>query len=328
MSLASVPSIPFLQAFRRRLDQAVGPGVRFDQFVETALYDPECGYYRAGKQRVGRSPGTDFFTATTSGRWFGELVAAALVSLLGGRDPGTFTFVEVGAEPGRAVLDSVSHPFARTEVRRLGEPLKLHGPTLVFSNELFDAQPFRRFIRRSDHWVEIGVTLRGDSLEEVELGPCREPWLPDAAADGHRLDAPRASIELLETLVAQPWTGVFVACDYGKSLRELMEATPQGTARAYWNHQQSNDLLARPGEQDLTVHVCWDWLEETLARHGFAAPVVVSQEAFFIRHAARYLEASLAAEGGERSERKRALLQLLHPGHLGQKFQVLSAHRW
>ncbi len=328
MSLASAPSLPFLRALRRRLSEAVVPGVRYDHFVETALYDPECGYYRSGKRRVGRSPGTDFFTASTSGRWFGELVAAAMVSLLDGRDPGTFTFVEVGAEPGQAVLDHVAHPFARTEVRRLGEPLALRGPTLLFSNELFDAQPFRRFIARTGHWVELGVTLRGDSLEEVELGPSQEPWLPEAAMDGYRLDAPRASIELLETQAAQPWTGVFMACDYGKSLRELVEATPHGTARAYWNHQQSNDLLVRLGEQDLTVHVCWDWLEEALKRHGFATPTVVSQESFFIRHAARYLEASLAADGGERSERKRALLQLLHPGHLGQKFQVLSAQRW
>jgi len=118
-----------------------------------------------------------------------------------------------------------------------------------------------------------------------------------------------------------------VAIDYGKSLRELAEETPAGTVRAYYRHTLSNDLLARPGEQDLTCHVCWDWLAAALARHGFAAPVVESQEAFFIHHAAAFIAATTAAEAAHFSRRKLALLQLLHPGNLGQKFQVLHARR-
>ena len=118
-----------------------------------------------------------------------------------------------------------------------------------------------------------------------------------------------------------------MAFDYGKSLRELAEETPGGTARAYSRHTQSNDLLAQPGEQDITCHVCWDWLAAALATGGFVAPRVDSQEAFFIHHAADFIAATTAAEAARLSQRKLALLQLLHPAHLGQKFQVLHALR-
>ena len=92
-----------------------------------------------------------------------------------------------------------------------------------------------------------------------------------------------------------------------------------------FQHQQSNDLLARPGQQDLTCHVCWDWLADTLGKNGFANPQIETQEAFLIRRAADFMSATVANEAHQLSQRKLGLLQLLH--HLGQKFQVLWALR-
>jgi SAM-dependent MidA family methyltransferase len=118
-----------------------------------------------------------------------------------------------------------------------------------------------------------------------------------------------------------------VACDYGKSWPELTDDTPAGTVRAYARHAQVDDLLSRPGEQDLTGHVCWDWIETALSKGGFTKPVLESQEAFLVHHAAAPLSRLTAAEAGGPSQRKLAALQLLHPGNMGQKFQVLWALR-
>jgi SAM-dependent MidA family methyltransferase len=127
-------------------------------------------------------------------------------------------------------------------------------------------------------------------------------------------------------LAAQNWHGLFVAFDYGKTFAALASETPQGTARAYRQHTQHNDLLAQPGEQDLTAHVCWDWLSDNLAAAGCPAPRVESQEAFFVHHAGPWIAASLARESsGASTPRKRALMHLLHPAQMGQKFQVLHA---
>lgn len=299
----------------------------FAQFMALALYDPEVGYYRRDRPRVGYGPGTDFFTASTSGALFGELVAAAAEKLLraAGRDPREHTFVEIGAEPGGpGVLAGVNHPFGGARVVRVGDSAALVGACVVFSNELFDAQPCTRTVMRSGHWREIGVRFDGDILIETEL---TSSFSSPACPEGYQFDRPLAATELVASLAAQPWHGLFVAFDYGKTERELTEETPAGTARAYFRHTQSNDLLARPGEQDLTCHICWDWLSAALTRAGFAEPMLQTQESFFMRHAGEAIAAIVAAEATRLSQRKLSLMQLLHPSNLGQKFQVLHALR-
>lgn len=278
--------------------------LRFDQFMQLALYHPIVGYYRRDQQRIGLVKGSDFFTASSSNPVFGELIAAACVTLLGLRTAADYTFVEIGAESEGGVLEQVDHPFASVRTLRIGESLELVGNCVVFSNELFDAQPFRRFVARDGAWIELGVQLRDDRLAEVELTTPAPSELPGGLPDGYRIDAPFAANELIQHIAAQTWNGLFVACDYGKSWQELTEACPAGTARAYFRHQQGNDLLARPGEQDLTCHICWDWLVATLKNHRFAKSLVESQESFFVRHAAESIAAISAAEALRFSRRK------------------------
>lgn len=296
--------------------------------MHLALYDDEVGYYRRERKRVGYGRDTDFYTSSSPGDVFGELIAAATTRLLGPQRAAKATFVEIGAEDDGGILAGVKHGFADHKIIRVGEPLEVSGLCVVFSNELFDAQPFRRFIYRQAQWREIGVKLAGGSLREIEL-PLDEPpsFLPTAAPEAYVFDAPLESVTLLDTLCAQSWEGMFLACDYGKSYDELANHTPQGTARAYFRHTQSNDLLARPGEQDLTCHICWDWLSQTLLNHGFPAPNLESQEAFLIHHAGDLLREISEAEAPRTSKRKQALVQLIHPTYLGQKFQILHAIR-
>jgi SAM-dependent MidA family methyltransferase len=317
----------FVAAFRARAGDS--GALSFAEFMDLALYDPAVGYYRRDRPRVGYGPNTDFFTAATSGPIFGELIAAAAVTLLGERTAGEHTFIEIGAETEGGVLAGVVHPFASVRTVRVGETIELEGKCVVFSNELFDAQPFRRFVFRMGKWRELGVTLQGPRFVETELpvGTDALPQLPVPTPEQYLIDAPFAAAALAAEIAQQPWTGLFIACDYGKSWQEIAEVTPGGTARAYFRHTQSNDLLARPGEQDLTCHVCWDWLAEELARGGVATPVLESQEAFFVRHAGAAIEAISRQEAARFSQRKLALMQLLHPAHLGQKFQVLYAVR-
>jgi len=314
-----------LEAFRSQA--GAGGALRFDRFVELALYHPEFGYYRRRSPRVGTGPGTDFYTATTSGPIFGEMILAAASDLLRGHDLATYTFVEVGAESSGGILAAVAHPFGAARTLRLGERLTVEGSCVVFSNELFDAQPFRRFRVRDGSWRELGVKIGPAGLEEAELSTLLPDFLPGDAGEGYQLDAPTEATTLASTLAAGDWQGLFLACDYGKSWQELAYGTPSGTARAYRRHRQSNDLLASPGDQDLTCHVCWDWLVQALQDHGFTQTAVESQEAFFVRHAASYIEAVTSQEAARFSARKQSLLQLLHPANLGRKFQVLYGIR-
>lgn len=337
MASSNPPFAPLSPAFAAAFRRAANGGatLRFDAFMALALYDPVLGYYRREHTRVGRGRGTDFYTATSLGPLFGELIAAAAATLLreAGLDPAAYTFVEIGAEPTGGVLTGVSHPFAALRTLRVGEPLSLAGPCIVFSNELFDAQPIRRFVRQAAGWHELGVALitNDSALQEHDLGPASAEILaslPPASEtpEAYVFDAPLAAATLAATLSNQPWHGLFLAFDYGKSFAELGHSVPAGTARAYFQHTQHNDLLAQPGEQDLTAHVCWDWLITALARVGCPTPTVSSQESFLVHHAADTLAGALAVESAKpASPRKRALMHLLHPAQMGQKFQVLHA---
>jgi SAM-dependent MidA family methyltransferase len=300
----------------------------FAAFMELALYHPEFGYYRRPHRRIGRQAGTDFYTATSAGPVFGELIAAAAGELLGNQTPRDYKFVEIGAEPGAGVLHGVNHPFAQAQTLGVGAEIDLKGRLIVFSNELFDAQPFNRYVYRAGAWRELGVKLTDTTLAETILPSAPLPEeLPAHAAEGYVIDAPLAASGLMRKIASQPWHGLLIACDYGKTWRELTGALPAGTARAYHQHRQSNDLLARPGQQDLTCHVCWDWLVHELTVQGFQLPQVESQESFFVRHAGNHLQTVIAAEAATLSHRKLAITQLIHPTHLGHKFQVLHALR-
>jgi SAM-dependent MidA family methyltransferase len=342
---SSPASLEFIAAFREHAD--AGGMMSFARFMDLALYHPGTGYYARRCPRIGRAADTDFYTAASLGPVFGELVAAACVDLLGRQSPDTCTFVEIGTEPaaqggggpsgvltpGTPGLPAVTHPFAGNRTISLGQPLAIPPNSIVFSNELFDAQPCHRLLRIAGCWQETGVALRSGALKEI-LMPGLSPEaqavqhrLPASAPDGYRIDLPLAAVRLAAEIAAEPWAGIFVAFDYGKSWPELSEDTPAGTIRAYYRHQQGNDLLARPGEQDLTCHVCWDWIADALTANGFEPPVLESQEAFFVHHAATALSRLTASEVAGFSPRKLSVMQLLHPGNMGRRFQVLWARR-
>lgn len=321
----------FLAVFR---EAAAGRPTSFAAFMALALYHPELGYYRRGRRRVGLAPDADFYTASSTGAVFGELVAAAAARLLAPARPAGFRFVELGAE-GPGVLTGVAHPFAGAETRRLGDDLACRGDCVVFSNELFDAQPFHRLVRRAGAWRELGVApdSAAAALQEVELPELSPPVaaaaarLPADAPDGYRLDLPLAAAELCAAIARAPWRGVFIACDYGKTWSALAADTPAGTARAYHAHRQERDLLARPGRQDLTCDICWDWLEAELAAAGFTAITLESQERFLLRQAGE-AAARIAASAPPGPDPRRSRLQaLVHPALFGQRFQVLHARR-
>lgn len=323
-------------AFREvfRTEPHAATGVSFARYMELALFHPTVGYYTdPNRRRVGRDKGADFYTATSFSPVFGELVASAAVGLLAGKNPADYELVEVGAERGAGAFRDVAHPFKAYRTISFGQPLEISGRCVVFSNELFDAQPLHRVVRQDGVWRELGVALEGEELREVAL-PAMTPELaaaaerlPQQAPEGYHIDLPLRTIPLLEKLIQQPWTGLFIAFDYGRSWIELAEETPQGSVRTYSHQKQGEDVLDRPGEIDLTGHICWDWLVDGLQQNGFGEALVESQEAFLAKRGAKVMEAIVTADAGRHTKRKRDLMHLLHPGNMGQKFQALHALR-
>ena len=305
----------------------------FDDYLEWALYDSVIGYYTQKKLRVGKSEDSDFYTSTSlqSSVW-GQLLIQASCSLLSHGHPDEFVFVEIAAEPGESSLGNLPHPFQAIKTIRLGDPFNIPEKAIVFSNEWLDAQPFKRF--RFDpmakKWGEIGVTWQEGKWMEVILPSQAETLdltstFPQKLNIAYTVDWPTGAENALDELFRKPWRGLFITFDYGLDRERILNDFPDGTGRAYLRHQLNHDILADPGSKDITCHLCWNEVREQLELATFTNIDLQSQESFFMRHAPRKMQEIIENKASPATE-VRALKELIHPQHLGQKFQVL--HGW
>jgi len=314
-----------------------GGKVSFRDFSEIALFDPKFGYYRKNSTRVGRSAGTDFYTAASLGEIFGKLVRSAAETLLGGNDSLNFSLVEIGAEPRQTHFDAQRKFFKETQTIRIGEAIEIDGNAVVVANELLDAQPFYRLVSLAGTWREIGVEenpsehndwretlLENFSSEEI-ANFAQKTRVP--ADDGWHLDISLDAEYLLKKILSGNWRGVAIFFDYGKTLADCLDAFPEGTARAYFRHTQTNALTRTPGEQDLTCHVLWDRLAKVFEECGFRAEKPMRQESFFMKFSLPEIEKIVAGTSPKSARERGVLTELIHPAKMGHAFQVLAGVR-
>lgn len=295
----------------------------YDRYIEVVLYDEEFGYYAGEGKRIGREEGTDFYTAECLGGVFRRMVMEFAREVLG-EEMGEYTFVEMGVD-SVGMLESVKHGFKECKMVGYRDKVKLERKSFVFGNEVFDALPFRRFIFRKGKWREMGVRLKERRLEEVELGVADIVGiLPEDGVEGYVVDFPMRSVEMLGELVRGVEDVYVLFFDYGYTFDYMMNYCPQGTARGYYKHNIINNILEHPGKMDITCHVIWDSLEDSLKAEGFNDVSMESQESFFVKRCEG--EFRRIVENGT-FEEKRTLMELVHPGHMGRKFQVLSGKK-
>ena len=155
----------------KALEHALGnrASMPLDEFVQWALYHPKVGYYQKEKKRVGKGSENDFYTSTSLGSLWGELIVASTLNLLADQDPQNFTFVEIAAEPDSTILEDIEHPFRGHLIIRLGDPIQIPERSIVYSNEWLDAQPFKkfRFDGKQSKWKEIFVGIKENQIVEI-----------------------------------------------------------------------------------------------------------------------------------------------------------------
>jgi SAM-dependent MidA family methyltransferase len=184
-----------------------GP-MRFDRFMDMALYEPGHGYYgkAGGTARIGRMG--DFFTSVSVGPLFGRLLARQFFQMWQVMDkPASFWIIEQGANDGQLACDvlewcrseapaffeavryAIVEPSGLARSQRqnamgTGSPelaarvteweslvlLAAEKPIGVFfSNELVDAFPVRVIRFESGQWHERHVILAGGALDWTDL---------------------------------------------------------------------------------------------------------------------------------------------------------------
>ncbi len=279
---------PELVELLRRRIEAEG-AITFHDFMETALYHPQHGYYTT-RQPMGREG--DYLTSPEVNPIFGALVAKQLYQPWELMDqPDRFDVVEQGAGSGLLARDILRWASKRepsfhkalgyriVEIspalrRRQQETLAPHTDIewlhelpdaiegCLLSNELIDSFPVHRIVHRDRQLMELYVTSRDGRFEEVaglasteriaEYFADLRLWPGDgcvAEVNLHALDWMAAAAQALRR-------GVVLTFDYGYPAEELYAPWRRdGTLLCFYRHNASSDPYARVGKQDMTSHV-------------------------------------------------------------------------
>jgi SAM-dependent MidA family methyltransferase len=214
---------------------------------------------------------------------------------------------------------------------------------IVFSNELLDALPVHRvgWNAATRQWFEWGVRWEGGRFVWCILAP--EPGSDPSSRPGGLRNVPSNLLEVLpdgytvEVCPAAPkwWRtaaaalsrGILLTLDYGLTDEERFKPGREaGTLRACRQHRVSKDLLANPGDQDLTAHVDFSALQAAGEGAGLTTVALSSQEQFLTTIAAKAW-ADPASFGAWTPECTRQFQTLTHPQHLGRAFRVLVQSR-
>ncbi len=340
---------------RRRIADR-GP-ITFAEFMETALYHPDGGYYTS-RERVGAAG--DFYTSPSAHPAFGALLAVQLFQMweLLGR-PVPFTVAEPGAANGLLCRDimtaaaglpdgfvrslryvcldrrnNVGYEFGLLGVSRVASNgLPLRGMSgCVLSNELLDAMPVHQVTVEQGRLREVYVALDGQAL-------VTQPDEPSTPLLVQRLTG--LGIELAEgqtaeiNLASEPWTyeaaqamerGFLLTIDYGRPAVELYspEERFRGTLTTFHRHLQTDRPLERIGQQDMSAQVDFTTLANAGAQAGLDLWGYTSQAAFLHNLGLGQLERRPPVGSPQRAQASRAgMRELAKPGGLGD-FKVMA----
>ncbi len=216
------------------------------------------------------------------------------------------------------------------------EDSKLQGiKGIIFSNELLDAFPVYRlgWDASKRKWFEWGVKVEGEKFAWVKMedsSPTGIPALPFALLeilpDNFTIETNPDAESWWRFAAKNLQRGILMTADYGLAEEEFfLPSRKNGTLRAYAGHRFADDILANPGEQDLTAHVNFSAIQRAGEEAGLKTDLFSSQARFLAQVLQRTMKDGKFGEWT--SARGRQFQTLTHPEHLGRAFQVLVQSR-
>ena len=341
-----------------------GGWMRFERFMELALYAPGLGYYSGGRRVLGHRPqdGSDFVTAPELTPLFGETLARQLIQAL--EATGTDEIWEFGAGTGALAVQLLgelgdrikrytivdlsgslrdrqhqaivkAHPqMAHKVIWADSLPDELNG--VIVGNEVLDAIPVHLLAWSGKAWQERGVALS----PEPEIAS-RFVWADRPAPEGVRppteheddLYLPGTVTEthgqaeaFVATLAQRMGQGAAFFLDYGFPESEYyLPQRTGGTLMCHHAHTADPDPLQMVGDKDITSHVNFTGIALAGQEAGWEVLGYTSQGRFLTNCG---LAESLASTGQASTAaelKSRAAMQMLVAEHeMGELFKVIG----
>ncbi len=355
------------------IDNSPTRQIPFSEFMNLALYGSDDAYYRRPNRPVGRQG--DFYTSVSVGKMFGIAIAEWIIARWKQMGMPHLYLIEQGTHDGTLMIDIFDHlaatvddakqfqgiivePFESARERQqtkvsqsshahcihwindlkelAGEPLT----GIIYCNELLDAFPVERTVRKQNSWEQLTVG-KGDSPDHPfayssrpidDDSPLAQQIVKTTGlADG---DFPEGYTTEINTGI-ESWIhdarsalskGSVLAIDYGFAHEDFYHSThADGTLRTYFQHQAIDDPLQHIGNSDITAHIDFTWLADCARAAGLSPRPLDDQGRFLVECTRSWLlenEQSGQAADAEILKLMRQFNTLTHPGSMGRKFKV------
>ena len=363
-SASAAHSARVVDYIRGQID-AAGGSIAFAEFMQHALYAPGLGYYVAGATKFGEAG--DFITAPEVSSAFGGVVARQCAEVLAQIPDGEV--LEYGAGSGKLAVDvleglrrlgSLPASYKILEVsadlrerqeallqQRVPEilprvtwleapPTKLRG--VILANEVLDAMPVERFVRRDGAIRQQRVAVEGREFAWTEApAPAHLAAAVEAIEGELGARFPEAYVSEVG-LAASGWiegladvvqAGMVFLFDYGVSRREYYAAErSSGWLRCHFRHHAHNDPLVLAGIQDLTAWVDFTAVAEAAVAAGFEISGYCAQAQFLMAGGlAEELRNLATLSPKEQLELSRQIKTLTLPGEMGEHFKCMALQK-
>ena len=334
----------------------------FSDFMATALYHPEFGYYAQGIQQVGR--GGDFFTSVSVGSLFGELLARRFLrEWFDSGKPTRWRIIECGAHDGTLAADilaslkqlsaqaytaleyAIAEPLAvlrqaqreklslfSEHTRHVSNAAELSDeplPGIAFGNEVLDALPCDLIEWRGDCWLERRVAMDEAGRLIWQTSEIHDPRLLSKLRalgsdfpKGYRSELRSGLQEFLAPLAHALSSGLMLWLDYGFERADYYHPTRREGTLRTFSKH-------RAGEDPLVFPGELDitaHVDFTAVEE--AAQALGWQKTIFRNQGAWLTEIArdwlLEMEGQPRPAELRQFQTLTHPAQLGGSFHVLE----
>ena len=203
---------------------------------------------------------------------------------------------------------------------------------IYFSNELLDAFPVHRVVKNRDGLAELYVTLDAEGSFVWSTGSLSTARLADfyrshslELIDGQIIEINLAIDDWLAQVAGKLDEGFVITVDYGEEATTLYDSVrrPHGSLRGFSRHGFVDDVLAQPGECDLTTTINWTQVKRA---PGFKVIEFAAQDQFLLK-AGLLGELERMLENAQTDAEKLTLStsarEMILPGGMASSFQVL-----
>ena len=350
--------------FLRARMEDVGGSISFAEYMQHALYAPGLGYYAAGASKFGAQG--DFVTAPEVSPLFANVIARQCAEVFAQINAGSI--IEFGAGSGRLAVDLLSKLEAlgalpdhyqilevSADLRERQERLlEAEAPDylarvewinaipqqhcgVIIANEVLDALPVERFIRR-DSVCQQRVRAINGGFEFVEAEAPQhlvdavgeiEADLGDRLPDGFTSEVSLGARAWVSEVIASLRNGMAFLFDYGVSRREYYAAErTDGWLRCHFRHHAHNDPLVLPGIQDITSWVDYSLVAEAAVSGGGDIAGYVNQAQFLTSGGLDVEIEGMMDLSPERQMKLSGQVKLLTlPAEMGENFKCLGVSR-